>query len=789
MDILKALNIDEVTDPPPLTTTATTGESVTITDPSSWHPLKRDYTVFNPTAQVLQVGIPFSQAYSALWGDGGTGYLSATPFPGTGTSSWASGCTKRSVTADIDGDGIDEWLVFYTPTNGGTIVNFTIGRHTAATSVAFSAPQEITGFIASSYLSSQYERTAFPVAGVWRNTRYPYFQLSAADIDGDGAQEILMANYSTAVILKCNGDDTITTVDSKTFTAAVSSFKGGDVDGDRKAELAVCVQGQGFALYDSSFSSPITNPEFMTSGWSGFSWSDVVGQGAFGDFDGDNIDEIAIKVTGTMGWITKTYKVHNRAIDEMNTITNVDTFPATMTNIATPPIAIDIDGDGVDELFLSPFVCHSVLTSPNTSIEKGSLFPNVDYIIDMGVGDVDGDGKKDLVHYYYINSDGTTNGTISARIAALGITPGGQWNNLEIKKVFIDKVDIGVGTEGSKTCIFSICMTVGHGFDNSPRVQYIGHELQFTDPIVIAVLASPPYYADIAEADPSYAYNSWVTTFGRKTSEAASSTTKIGFSIGASLEYEGGASIFGLKIATFKASASFENAMSWEWTTSNSITKSITYTCNGGEDRVVFTAVPLDSYSYRVLTSTNASDIGRLLHINLPRNYATYTVTRSFFNDHNGDLADIGSNVLPHTLGQVRTYPSVGLKNSLMDTYGGYFFDAQPVGQSSVSNNGTALEIEVERGNERSFSIDQERRFSVGAGAGGFVASIEAGFNVGYTYTSSTSEGTSFGGTVGYLPSAYYNNPLYRYSSGLFVYPYNDPNSLQTYWVVNYWIE
>jgi hypothetical protein len=78
---------------------------------------------------------------------------------------------------------------------------------------------------------------------------------------------------------------------------------------------------------------------------------------------------------------------------------------------------------------------------------------------------------------------------------------------------------------------------------------------------------------------------------------------------------------------------------------------------------------------------------------------------------------------------------------------------------------------------------------SVGGGAAGWTATVDAGFNTGYSYTTSASAGTSFGGTVGYLPTAYFNNTAYAYSEGLFVYPYHDPSSLQTYWVVNYWIQ
>uniref|UniRef100_A0A7C3IJ65 VCBS repeat-containing protein n=1 Tax=Gracilinema caldarium TaxID=215591 RepID=A0A7C3IJ65_9SPIR len=792
-EILNELNVKEVNNPPALTTTATTGETFTITDPDSWQPLKKPYTVYNPTAQVLQLGISVSGSYSTLWGDNSTVYSAAYPFSGSGTTSWANTCAKRSVTADLDGDGIDEWVIFYTPTNGGTSLYMTVGRHTATTAVSFSTPQQISGITASDKLHNYYEQSAFFINSIARNTRYPYFQMSSADIDGDGKEEILLVNYNEAVILKVSADgSSASIIDSKTFTAPVSSFTGGDFDGDRKDELVVCVQGKGFALYDSTFSSPVTNPEFMTPGfndsdWSGVNWSDVVSQACFGDFNGDNIDELAVKVTGPKGWITKTYQVNKGTLEAKIEIWDKVAFPDSMTNIANMPVAVDIDGDGTDELFLAPYISSNVLGSSDSSVYIGNFLPNADYIIDAGAGDVDADGKKDMVVAYYL----TNNNNAYSRITSFGMIAGDNWNNLETKKLYVDDTIInGADAQARFThAVVETCMAIGHGFDNSPRVKYVGHELQFTDPIVIAVLASPPYYADIAAADPSYAYNSWVTTFGKKTSESASNTTKVGFSLGASLEYEGGASIFGVKIATFKASASFENSMNWEWTTSTTITKSITYTCNGGEDRVIFTAVPIDTYSYEVLTSPQSDDVGKILHINLPRDYSTYTVTREFFNEHNGTLADIGSNVLPHTLGQVKSYPTAATKDTLLSTYGGYSYDAQPAGQASVSNNGTVLEIEVEQGKEKSFSIDQERKFSVGAGAGGFVASIEAGFNVGYQYTCGTSTGTSFGGTVGYLPTTYFNNPNYTYSSGLFVYPYEDPNSLQTYWVVNYWVQ
>lgn len=511
IEILKLLNVNEVTNPPVLTTTSTTGETVLINNPDSWQPLKTTYAVFNPTAQVLQVGINYNGAYSTLWGNG-PDYSTAVPFSGTGITSWANSCSKKIVSTDLDGDGITEWVILFTPTNGGNGLSLTVGHLTAGSTVSFSTPKTVNGITASDKLDEQYERTAFFIGSVPRNTRYPYFQLSSADVDGDGKQEILMVNYKQALVLKISPDGaSCTIIESKTYSNPISSFTGGDIDGDGKDEFAICVQEQGFALYDSSFSIPLSNPEFVTSGWSGFSWADVVSQAAFGDFNGDNLDDLVVNVSGPIGWNAQTYQFLHGSLILKHTITNATDFPDRMTNITVLPVAVDIDGNGDDELFLSPIVCSKVLDpSACTKFNIGNtLIPEMDHIVNGGAGDVDADGKEDLVLYGSVNSDGTTSGTIFSRIVAVGVPTGGNLSNLQQKKVYCNTL-AGPSNDTAasyKHSVFESCIAIGHSFDNSPRVQYAGHELQFSDPIVIAVLASPPYYADIAAADSSYVYN------------------------------------------------------------------------------------------------------------------------------------------------------------------------------------------------------------------------------------------------------------------------------------------
>lgn len=80
------------------------------------------------------------------------------------------------------------------------------------------------------------------------------------------------------------------------------------------------------------------------------------------------------------------------------------------------------------------------------------------------------------------------------------------------------------------------------------------------------------------------------------------------------------------------------------------------------------------------------------------------------------------------------------------------------------------------------FSLDT----SVGGGAGSVTVLATAGFQTGYSVTSTASTTTTFGGTVGYLPERYYNSK-YQYSSGLLVYPHLESNG-KSYWVVNYYV-
>jgi hypothetical protein len=278
----------------------------------------------------------------------------------------------------------------------------------------------------------------------------------------------------------------------------------------------------------------------------------------------------------------------------------------------------------------------------------------------------------------------------------------------------------------------------------------------------------------------------------------------VAFSVGASVEYDHKVQvpIFGITIGEFKASTEFKNTNTWQWQSSHEVEKTVQYSCSGGQDCVIFTSVPMDEYEYKIDYSTDPrNQVGKSLFISIPRPYNTYMVTRDFFNANIGQgiVAPVDESVFSHTIGDPTSYPSSEQKDELLTKYfsgnnaaiADYQLGSKPVSQGadSLPNSGTTnLQISVTNGSARTVSHDFSLDTSVGAGAGDFTVSVLAGFSTNYSATSTTSDGTQFGGTIGYLPTAYYSNPNYSYSSGVFAYPYQEANG-KNFWVVNYWVD
>ena len=799
--ILSRLGVTELTKPPAASTTSTLGTTETI-DPSAWQPLKKSSTVFSPRAEVFQLGSLDGATYNSVFEDGASSSPYSDSHPIGGDQAWAQNSAKTSVCADIDGDGLDEIVIFYVKSASDTKLYFRVGKNGA-----FTAESTVTGLTMSGESFNNWLSTD---ADMWLFV-FPYLscaKLSRTFTSSSGSvvskDEILLADYETAYILSVDDTGSASIVDSKTYARPISCVAAGDVNGDGNDEILVGLagatslvaaatqfSGAQYAIYESGFSSPITSPELATLDSTGL-WVEA----AFGDYNGKNLDQLALccipETTQGQAQVHMYDFSFTKSSISMNSQSNLITVPAfsPISYFRMLPRAVNLDGSGFDYLEIGGLFYTSPMrdTSASAGLSSKSSLAG---IIDAQVGDADNDAMEDVTFLVYSMNNSET-------IAVFGRDTN---NAFTAKKILLQNTSPGTLTVNGPT------IAMGNIEDNSARVHYVGHALTFTDPIVIAVLASPPYWSDVAGGDSGYAsaYPGWVTTFGETSSHETDSNHSVGFSVGFTLSYEHEftAPVFGVKLSTFTAETSFKMTTNWQWSTSYNVSKSIQWNCPSGEDEVVFASVPMDEYQYQIDYSNDPTDnpVGKSLYISIPRTFAIHQVTRDYFNASigSGVIPPIDSSILGHTLGEPKTYPTSAQKDALLAKYfpndsgaqADYQYAAQPVGQGSnnaPAGGSTNLQIVVTTGNSTTFGQDFSNDTSISAGIGDWSATLDAGFSTSYSATTITTAGTSFGGTVGYLPTSYYSNPNYNYSAGLFAYPYALANG-KRFWVVDYWVE
>lgn len=800
-EILTSLQVTEVANPPPATYPSTVDTEETV-DPASWHPLQKPVTVFSPRAQILQIGANVGTSWNTLFQDA----LSVPPYaasvPIADDQAWEQGAAKTSVAADVDGDGLAEAVIVYVKSTDKATAYLRVLDAGAVTSEA-----AIPALVLSGHSFELWQPGGrLGIGTPW----FPYLGSARGDVDGDGRDEVLLVDYDALHVLRVGADGAVSILESKKFTGPsgarlVSSVAAGDLDGDRKDELAVGFLGTAgaggaqWALYDSSLETPITNPEIGTLDGNG-----SLVELAFGDFKGNNLKQLAACTFLAAGPNAGRAQVTmfdfsnppESALSVANTIVIAD-YELGAQNNEVPdyfrllPRAVRLSGLRGQELH----VLGHVYTHPMTGSARVStwgVFHDWDFIrtvTDVQVGDLDNDAKEDLI----ILSSGFGQKPV---IEVIGESSAGAIVRKQL--LWPDP-----GDNAGSGINLTAAMAVGNFADNAARVRYAGHKLTFTDPIVIAVLAAPPYWSTVTDVAYRDAYPAWLTTFGTTKTTGQENSHTVGFSVGASLEYDHDlkAPVFGFTIANFKASVEFKNTNTWQWDSSREVSKSIEYGCSGAQDQVIFTAVPMDEYRYEIVASNDpANEVGKYLYINIPRPYTTYKVSRDFFNANTGNvIAPIGHAVLGHRVGDPASYPDASRKDQLLGTYFGgdataiadHQIGPSPVAQGAdgMSDPGsTNLTITFAEGYTRTVSHEFSLDTSIGAGVGDWTVSVTAGFNAGYSASSTASSETTFGGTVGYLPTSYYGNPNYFYSAGLFVYPYQGTNG-KSFWVVDYWVE
>jgi hypothetical protein len=759
------------------------------TDADTLQPLRRKHFVYRPDSQLYISGMfTYSgyftnpQTHQVLL-DGQTadwGALFSTP-----DADWYT-YDSTSTAADLRGEGQQEAVVFYR--NAGASPAPTgflrvTGRDVVSGIYSESGPYQIQADFAFGK----------PLGSYWND-----LQLAAADLDGDGADELVLAAGKTVLVLKYDAlSDRFTVLDQIVYRPGLgqdqlTTVAAGDVDQDGRPEVVV-VNGAydnsshaSFYVYnltDGALVQKETGPlsEANDGGGRDYGFARV----AIGDLDGDNVNELAFGGDVFDNLLAVTVYKYDPASGTHQPLTTHE-YGINWGLQWMPVVAVfKPDGDPA----------HNALIAYTNilKLEGGKLAykfdPNVLLSDPFGdrvtVGDFSDDGRDDVA---FIDSGGY----------------------LEIWAYDVQKGAYGQAHYWPFWVYASTTLTAVNADRNRDLVlEYTGYEFAYSNPRVLAVLVSPPVYQG---QDPNGVGQ---TTIEWEAGSEVDSTTTHGFYAGLSLGFQAEAPLWG-SAASEEFKVNVDTSMDWNFTSGSGQSVASTFFTGAGEDQVVFVSVPYDIYHYTVVSSPDGK-AGYDLAIQVPRQAVIqqydldlfnsivpegYRVPAEAFNPATGERhapydpssypthAEMAS-ILPMTANGTATDPKGTTYTKLVPSNGGLGGFRTPdelvfrVGVANTGGSGLSLS------NASSSGYGTEFNLQVGIEAqqvtGGVLVEERAGYHYGYSGSYNTTSQTTVSGQVPPIPISM-KDAVQPYNVGLFAYPYPNDATAQ-YIVVNYWVE
>lgn len=313
--------------------------------------------------------------------------------------------------------------------------------------------------------------------------------------------------------------------------------------------------------------------------------------------------------------------------------------------------------------------------------------------------------------------------------------------------------------------------------NDTSYMRYTGtHYFRYTDPEVLAVLASPPYFKDLLDRDDlSGNYAESTTSYSSTKGSGGGNTFNTTIEVGAYVSVEQEFSVFGVVVASAEAEAAITAGFTYETEKMSSLEQTISYTASAGEDMIAFYSVPLEIYEYTAYTlNEQGKYVEQKMTVNMPHTAAVQLLSLDAYENIAKDyevLPQISGTVLTHKLGEPSSYPSNtnGYLKAL--SYNG---DWSKVGYSSTGGGASiGQEISMSNENSTSYNISAKLETKVGAGAGGFKVGVTFGAEVGGGWVTTSTSGNSFSGEMQNMPIEA-EEFGYGHSWKIFSYLYND---------------
>ena len=294
--------------------------------------------------------------------------------------------------------------------------------------------------------------------------------------------------------------------------------------------------------------------------------------------------------------------------------------------------------------------------------------------------------------------------------------------------------------------------------DNDTAIlKYTGkHYYTYSDPEVLAVLASPPYYADLANDDDDSQMIESSTAYGKSKGSGGGTTHSNSFSVGVYTSWEKTWSMLGVELASAEAEFSINNTFTWETQKTSSLEYAVEYATMAGVDTVVLYSMPIETYVYEAQIPNGSGGYDtQTMTVNIPYEPSIQTLSlekyNTIYHTYKDILPDV-SRALTHTVGDPGSYAS-GIGSLPGDRQQTLVYTGDPSTIGKGSQNTQTQSISMTSEEQNSFNYELEVETKAGAGMGGVKVGVTAGYSHGAGSVHITTAGSSYTATMNGLPS------------------------------------